>query len=138
MLKTRRGQRGHAVLEGGLMLLLFLGFLIGTLDFAQVLFFHQSLVERARAAARYAAVHPTDTDGTKNIAVYNTATPSEGASALLPGLTTSMVSLTPSGDGTPEARVKVTISGYPYYFFSPTIAGSRTTSVSATMLSEAP
>jgi Flp pilus assembly protein TadG len=136
--RRRRGERGHSVLEGGLILLLFLGFLIGTLDFAQVLFFHQSLVERAREAARYGALHPDDAGGAKNVAVYNTAAPSDGAPAILPGLTTAMVTVTPAGTGTPEARVKVTISGYPYYFFSPMIAGSRTASVSATMLSEAP
>ena len=136
--RRRRGERGHAVMEGGLILLLFLGFLIGTLDFAQVLFFHQTLVERARAAARYAAVNPTDTTGVKNVAVYNTAAPGGTPTALVPGLLTSMVNVSSSGAGTPEARVKVTITGYPYYFFSPMISGSRTASVSATMLSEAP
>jgi Flp pilus assembly protein TadG len=124
--------------EGGLILLLFLGFLIGTLDFAQVLYFHQTLVDRARAAARYAAVHPTDTAGVKNVAVYNAASPSGTPIPVLPGLLTSMVSLSNSGTGTPEARVKVTIAGYPYHFYSPVIAGSRTASVSVTMLSEAP
>ena len=134
----RRGERGHALVEGGLVLLLFLGFLIGTLDFAQVLFFHQSLVERARAAARYASVHPTDTAGVKNVAVYNSSAPTGTPKPFLPGLSTSMVSLSNSGTGTPEARVKVTITGYPYHFFSPLISGSRTAKVSVTMLSEAP
>jgi hypothetical protein len=125
-------------MEGGLVLLLFVSFLIGTLDFAQVLFFHQTLVERARAAARYAAVHPTDTAGVKNVAVYNAASPSGTPTAVLPGLLTSMVSLSTSGAGTPEARVKVTITGYPYTFVSPMISGSRTATASVTMLSEAP
>jgi Flp pilus assembly protein TadG len=137
VLVRRSGQRGHAVLESALVLLIFLGFMLGTLDFAQVLYFHQSLVERVRVAARYAAVHPTDTTGTKNMAVYNSV--AAGVSPLLPGLTTSMVNVQLSDAGTPEARVKVAISGYGYQFFSPMMSGTRQAgTISATMISEAP
>ena len=54
-LNRRNRRRGHAMLEGALVLMIFLSFLIGTLDFAQFLYFHQSLVERVRMAARYCA-----------------------------------------------------------------------------------
>lgn len=137
MLIRRSKQRGHAVLESALVLLIFLGFMLGTLDFAQVLYFHQSLVERVRVAARYAAVNPADTTGTKNMAVYNTV--AAGTSPLLPGLTTSMVSVETTDAGTPEARIKVAITGYGYQFFSPMLArGGQTAAISATMISEAP
>ena len=136
-IRRRQGERGHAILEGALILIVFLSFLIGTLDFAQFLYFHQSLVERVRVAARYGAVHPTDITGTQNVAVYNVA--AGGTSALLPGLTTGMVAVNVSDSGTPAARVTVTITGYPFQFFSPTIAGSRTAqAISATMLAETP
>ena len=135
--RRRQRQKGHAILEGGLCLVVFLSFLIGTLDFAQFLYFYQSLVERVRVAARYGAVHPTDTVGTKNVAVYNDS--AGGTSALLPNLTTSMVSVDVADVGTPAARVTVTITGYPFQFFSPTIAGGRTAQpISATMLAETP
>src|SRR5437763_1492718 len=68
-------ERGQALMESALVILIFLSFLIGTLDFGQFLFFHQTLVERARAAARYGAVNPTDSAGTVNVAVYNTGKP---------------------------------------------------------------
>jgi Flp pilus assembly protein TadG len=110
------------MLETALVLLMFILMLIGTLDFGQVLYFHQSLVERARAAARYGAINPTDSTGIQNIAVYNSATVPSPALAVLPGLTTGMVNVSNPGINTPEARVMVTISGYPINFISPYIA----------------
>ena len=98
--------------------MIFLSFLIGTLDFAQFLYFHQSLVERVRMAVRYGVVHPTDTTGIKNMAVYNKAVPAFRP-LLLPNLTLGLVGVTSLDAGTPEARVTVTISNYPFQFFSP-------------------
>jgi hypothetical protein len=124
-------------MESALVLIVFLTFLIGTLDFAQFLYFHQSLVERVRVGARYAAVNPTDLTGIKNMAVYNSV--AAGTQGLLPGLTTSLVNVQVADVGTPAARVTVTISGYPLQFFSPLIAGNRQAqTVSATMLAETP
>ena len=131
--------RGSAMLEGSLVLMIFLSFLIGTLDFAQFLYFHQSLVERVRMAARYGAVHPTDTTGIKNVAVYNKAVPASSDAPLLPNLTIGLVTVNSLDSGTPEARVAVTISNYPFSFFSPVIAGASTAKpITATMVSEAP
>lgn len=112
------------MVETALVLLVFLMILIGIIDFGQVLYFHQSLVERARAAARYGAVHPTDTTGIQNVAVYNSATVSGTPSAILSGMTTSMVDVQNPGINTNDARVVVTISNYPVSFISPYIAQS--------------
>ena len=139
-LKDRKDRRrGHAMLEGALILMIFLSFLIGTLDFAQFLYFHQSLVERVRTAARYGAVHPTDTTGIQNMAVYNKAVLTGSETSLVPNLTTGMVAVSSLSAGSSEARVTVTISSYPFQFFSPLIAGARTArAITATMVSEAP
>lgn len=111
------------MVETALVLLIFLMLLIGVIDFGQVMFFHQSLVERARAAARYGAIHPTDTTGIQNVAVYNTASYSGSAPpAILGNMTTSMVNVQDLDANTPEARIIVTISGYPINFISPYIA----------------
>jgi hypothetical protein len=48
------------LVESTLVLLLFLAMLLGVLDVGQILFAHQSLVERVRAAARWGALHPQD------------------------------------------------------------------------------
>ena len=73
-MRRKHSERGQSLVETGLVLVMFLLLLIGIIDFGQILYFHQSLVERARAAARYGALNPTDTTGIKNVAVYNVAT----------------------------------------------------------------
>jgi Flp pilus assembly protein TadG len=107
------------MLESALVLLTFFVMLIGTIDFGQVMFFHQSLVERARTAVRYGVTNPTNTAGIKNMAVYNTVTVTGTPSAVLPNLTTAMVTVTNPDANTSSARVVVTISGYPVNFLSP-------------------
>jgi Flp pilus assembly protein TadG len=108
------------MVETSLILLTFIMMLIGVIDFGQVLYFHQSLVERARAAARYGAIHPTDTAAIQNVAVYNATT--VVPPSVLPGMTTAMVNVQDLNPNTPQARVMVTISGYPINFISPYIA----------------
>jgi Flp pilus assembly protein TadG len=118
--KKRQTERGSTLVESVLILLTFLLVLIGTVDFGQVIYFHQALVERARVAARYGAIHPTDTTGIQNMAVYNT---SDGSTPkVLPDLTTGMVNVQNPDVNTSAARVVVTISAYPIHFMSPYIA----------------
>jgi Flp pilus assembly protein TadG len=121
-MRRNHSERGQSFVETGLVLLVFLMLLIGIVDFGQVLYFHQSLVERARAAARYGAIHPTDTTGIQNVAVYNSATVPTPPAAILNGMTTSMVDVQNPDINTSAARVVVTISNYPITFISPYIA----------------
>src|SRR2546430_11479076 len=80
-------RRGQAVIESSLILLIFIPVLIGILDFGQFLYFHQSLSERARAGARYAAVHTFDATKIANYTLYNDDTGSaNGATPLLPNV----------------------------------------------------
>lgn len=124
----RNRQAGQALVEGALVLLVFVCLMIGTLDFGQFLYLHQSLTERARAAARYAAVHSYayPGDDIKNFAVYNTSSPGGGATPLVPNLTTDKVTAEIIAEGTDAARIRVTISNYPFTFFSPWIAHQAT------------
>jgi len=121
-MRRKHSQRGQSFVETGLVLIIFLMLLIGILDFGQVLYFHQSLVERARAAARYGAIHPTDTTGIQNMAVYNSATVPSPPNPILNGMTTAMVNVQNPDINTTAARVVVTISNYPITFISPYIA----------------
>lgn len=61
-MKRQRGRSrlGQSLLEGTLVLFAFFALLLGVADCGQVLFAHQSLVERARSAARWGSVHPWD------------------------------------------------------------------------------
>lgn len=53
-----RGRRGQSLVEGALVMLVFFGLLLAVLDCGQVLFAHQSLVERVREATRWGSLHP--------------------------------------------------------------------------------
>jgi Flp pilus assembly protein TadG len=127
-MRARKRQSGQAMLESALVLLIFLVVLIGIFDMGQFLYFHQSLTERARAAARYGAVNTYSSPGLaiQNVAIYNDPNGAGGgATAVLPYLNTvadtnGYVSATLLGAvGTDDARIVVTIQNYPYRFLSP-------------------
>ena len=125
--KARRRERGSALLESTLILMSFLALAIGTLDFAQVLFVRQSLVERVREALRWGIVHPYNEIQIKNMVLYRQPTPPVGVTEGYLGLTVENVSVTytPPPAGNPmDERVRIAIVNYPYRFFSPWIAGA--------------
>jgi hypothetical protein len=128
MSRRRAGQRGQAMVESALVLIVTLGILIGTCDFGQFLYLHQSLTERVRAAARYGAVRAYTWPGTDtiNVAVYNDPNAPNGSTSIIPGLTTDMVTVEIIGEGTDAARIRVSISNFPFNFFSPWIAQHAT------------
>jgi len=145
--RNRCNRRGQALVEAALVLLVVLAFLIGTLDFGQFLYFHQSLTDRARAAARYGAVNPTDAAGIKNIAVYNdVAGTGNGATPLIANFTTAMVAVCLPGDVAcsdsatgPDWRVTVTITGYQMVTFNLLLPGSFTNKpITVSLPSETP
>lgn len=120
-LRSKRS-RGHVILESGLSLLTVLSLLIGVFDFAQFLYIHQALVERARSAARWGAINsPSNTTAVQNMVIYNST--SAGTSGYF-GLTSSMVSVTTPDSGTDNARLVILIKNYPYTIYSPLIAGA--------------
>jgi hypothetical protein len=121
--KNRR-ERGNGLVETSLVFLVFVPMLIGTVDFAQFLFIHQALVERARSAARYGLVNaPSDTTSIQNMVLYNQ--PSTGNSSYF-GLTSSMVDVSNPGSGTSDGRIVIRIHDYPYTMLSPYISGTHT------------
>lgn len=124
MTHRSRSCRGQTAIEGALVLLVLLVLVLGTLDFGQLLLFHQSLTQRVQAGARYAVVHSYDTDLIKNIVLYNSPTAPPGASAGLFGLTPSQVTITRYDAGDPvNDRIEVTIQDFPMAFYSPLIRG---------------
>lgn len=91
---------------------------VSILDITQVIFIHQSLVERARAGATWASRQKFDSAETRNMVVFNTTEPGERDKPLCPDLTTRMVSAELLDGGTAKARVVVKIADYPYRFYS--------------------
>jgi len=109
------------MVEGALVLTVFVFTLIGIVDVGKVLVLHQGLVERVRAGARFAVVNTWNEYTIRNVVVYNRAAPSEGAKPLL-NLSPDMVSVVRLNENTPEERIVVSIDGYPFRFFTPFIA----------------
>jgi TadE-like protein len=115
-------RRGSTLVESSIVMMLFLVILIGVLDAAQILFFHQLLNERVRSGARYAVVHSYNASAIQNVVAYNTASPATGAAGLF-GLNPSMVQVNRYNAGTASDRVEVKITGYNMRFLSPWLAG---------------
>lgn len=122
---NRANQRGQSAIEGVLVLTALLAIVIAILDFGQVMFLHQTLTERARAAARYAGLHPDQTDQARNLVLYGSTTAPGGAPTGFWGLTTSQVNVARVNRDSNEDSMVVTISGYQFKFFSLWISGSH-------------
>jgi Flp pilus assembly protein TadG len=123
--KLLRDQRGAQMVETALVLLPFLFMLLGAFDFCQILFVHQSLVERTRSAARYAEVNPgTDLTTLQNLVMYGqTTTPANSVPAF--GLTGGNIADDPAPNGDVSQERKITVSNYQFRALSP-MGGSFT------------
>ncbi len=121
-----RDRRGSEMVEAALILSAFLFMLLGTFDFGQLLFVHQSLVDRARMAARYAEVNlTTDLPTIQNLIMYGQPTnPGNGTTAAF-GLTSSNITNTQISNGDVTQEWKITISNYQFSALSP-LGGSFT------------
>jgi Flp pilus assembly protein TadG len=116
------GLLGSRLVESALVALVFLATLIGIFDLGQILFVHQAFVERARSAARYAAVNTFDEAAFKNMVLYHQTTVPEGRTSGIFGLTPAQVSVTQHDVNTNDHRIVVAINDYPCRFLSPLIA----------------
>jgi len=117
-----RARRGSTLVESSVVMLLFLVILVGVLDAAQLLFFHQFLNQRVRAGARYAVVHANNPSVVQNLVAYNSPAAGNGEPGLF-GLTPAMVQVTRYGAGTAADRVEVQVTGYRMRFLSPCLSG---------------
>ncbi len=100
--RPRNRRRGWTLVESALIFSTFLFMIIGVLDFGQFLYLHQAITERARAAARFGALQPFNSNTTptqiQNMVIYNSP-----IAPLVPtgdptfGLTPAMVTVTAIG-----------------------------------------
>jgi TadE-like protein len=119
-------ERGQALVEAALTLVAFLVICLGVIEVGQILFVHQTLVERTRYAVRWAAVNPWDDANSPtwvtNMILYNTTTPAQGAQPIF-GLTPQNVTVSrPQPDYSAGDRIVVTVTGYALTFLSNIIA----------------
>lgn len=127
--ETTRRDRGSAMIEASLTLMLFLVLLLSIFDFGFTLFLHQTFVHQARSAARYGAVClagpvTCTTEDIKNMALYNRTT---GSGKGIMGLSPEAVTVTREGaPGLQDDRIVVEIAGYSFVAITPGWAGSHT------------
>jgi hypothetical protein len=117
-------RKGSAIVQAAFIFIVFITMLIGAFDFAQFLFIHQALVERARNAVRWGAVKDATADAVQNKVLYDQATLPSGTPSGYFNLTSSMVTATKTGSGTDNFRLVLSIHDYPYVMISPWIMGS--------------
>lgn len=114
--RLNRKERGQALVEAALTMVVCMGLIIGILDVGQALFMYQNLMERARSAARWAAVNTWDATNTptavQNLIMYGQTTQPSGQTPAF-GLTATNISVTrPTPDYSSSDRILITISGY--------------------------
>ena len=118
---NHRRQRGTALVETTLSLLLYTSILFSLVDSGYVMFLHQTLASRAESAARYGALNPSDTTGMQNMVLYNATT---GSGTGIFGLTASNVNVSRTGSGTAADRVIVTVTNFHYPMINPGMSGT--------------
>ena len=104
MMRTRN--RGQSLVESAFVLAAFMSLLFGVAQVAETLFTRQTLVQRANAAARWGAMHPYDARAIRNIALFGSAQPEEGATAVF-GLSESAIQVSNPGCPGPGCRIAV-------------------------------
>jgi hypothetical protein len=120
--EVKRSARGSTLVEGALVLSGVLMLLIAVIDAGQFLFVRHALADRARAAARWAALNlPAETPANGELvdsgAVFNMVlygVPEGAARGRQPGLgmDNAVVQVRRLGAGTADDRIVLTVSGY--------------------------
>jgi len=133
------------MVEATLVLMVFFTMLLGVIDCGQVLFAHQSLVERVRSAVRWGTVHSwKGSDPIVNLVLYNQTEAPRGDAPSFLGLKPENVvvrHVPPTSERPDDETLAVTIVNFQSQFFSPWIAprvvSPRAVSITAPMASAA-
>jgi hypothetical protein len=118
-------RKGQGLVEATFVLLVFFTLLLGVIDCAQVLFAHQSLVERVRSSVRWGVVHPWQgPEQITNLILYaQTEEPRTSAAGFL-GLKPENVRVRyqpATADRPDDETLTVEIVNFECHFFSPVI-----------------
>lgn len=117
-MKTRRSERGAAIVEFAVAATVFLTLTFAVLELGRLLWVHNALTDATRRGARYAVNQPqTAVADIKNMTVYgNTA---GTGSPLVSDLTPAQVNVTYDNFGIATGTVKVEIQAYDFRFVLP-------------------
>jgi hypothetical protein len=133
-----RGLRGSVIVELTLSLTFLSALFLGTWQYGYSFYIYGELEQAVRAGARYASMltynsgsqTPTAafTTAVQNVVVYGDPSPANGATPIVPGLTTNNVLVTPVWSSLPTGMtVSITDYTIPTYFGNATLNGKPTT-----------
>lgn len=118
---SRRGnERGGTLLEFAFVASGFFMMLVGIVAAGNLYYTHNALVEATRRGARYAVMHTNaSTTAVKNVVVYGTDTPANGATSAIYNLQTTNVTVTYSSLNLASGSATVSITNYQFPFVLP-------------------
>jgi hypothetical protein len=132
-LLSPKNRKGQALVESALSLLVYLIFILGTLELAQIMFLFQTFSDRARHALRMVCVEPynaaTSEAKLQNYILFGQATVpagSSGSSGFL-GLQRSSIQLIATIPGNNNNRLTVRVSNYSVSFLTRALVSQSTT-----------
>lgn len=128
---SKGNEQGAALVEFAIVATVFLTVMFGVIEFGRMFWTHNALRDAARNGVRYAAIRKNDAAGmqaVKNMVVYGNPNPAAGAQPIVPGLSTSNVSLEYQNYGGVllSSRATVSITNYQFQFSVPLVGGTMT------------
>jgi len=126
----RRREKGAALVEGALVMLVFLALIFGLMDFGRMVWVYTTIANGAREATRYAMVNGTASGHPASVAQIQAIVPSRS-----PGLDSSCLTTTVTFNPNQSAgsTVKVSVS-YSFTPLAPYIPGPITLKSSSQMM----
>ena len=120
--KSRRKERGAALVEFAIGATVFLTAMFAVIECGLLLWTHNALTDAARRGARYAVMHPQGKAGeVQNVVIYGEPSPGADERPLVAGLTPDKVKVNYSGFGVGNGRATVSIEGYDFNFVVPLV-----------------
>jgi Flp pilus assembly protein TadG len=104
----RSRSKGQSLVETSLILVAFLGLLLGIVGIGQAIFVNQTFSERVHQAARWGAVNTYQPEAIRNLVRYWTTAAGLGATPFM-GLAASDIIVTTSGCPGTQCRITVAI-----------------------------
>jgi Flp pilus assembly protein TadG len=122
----KQDEKGSTLVEYAIGATVFILAVFAVLEFGRALWAHNALTDAARRGARYAVLHQSNSGEDtkiKNLVVYGNA--DGGTQPLLPGLSTTNVQVSRSGDfSVNSGTATVSITGYRFQFVLPMLPRS--------------
>lgn len=122
-MRRNQRQKGAAMLESALIIVVFMVMLIAIFDISMYLFLTHSVKERCRQALREGVVQPYNVTAIENVVLYGNSTAPEGSEPSF-HLNREMIDVQRFDAGSSEDRLTLTISGYRYRLLTPTLTGA--------------